>query len=112
LEAITLTIIERIVNLLDEKNVPQKEICDLLGIKSSTFSTWKKRFTSIPAEYIIPIADHLKVPVRYILSGEGAQELVDLTEQEEELLKIFKSLSIKDKTALLSKAYELEEHAK
>lgn len=36
----------------------------------------------------------------------------ELDEQEKELLRIFKTLSIKDKTLLLTRAYELEEQNK
>lgn len=107
-----MSVIERIISILEEKEIPQKEICDLLSISSSTFSTWKKRYANIPSDKIAPIAKFLKVPVLYLLTGEGDKEIREMTEQENELLRIYNALSLKDKTALLTRAYELEEQNK
>jgi len=107
-----LSVIERIIEILEAKGIPQKEVCTALGINSSTFSTWKKRYSNVPTDKVLMIASFLKVPVLYLLTGEGKKELIELSDQEEELLRIFNSLSMKDKTALLSRAYELEEQNK
>lgn len=107
-----MSVIERIIEILECKGIAQKEVCAILSINSSTFSTWKKRYSNIPTDKVVDIADFLKVPIRYLLTGEGKKEIIELTDQEEELLRIFNSLNMKDKTALLSRAYELEEQNK
>jgi len=109
---VSLSIIERVVSILDEKKISQKEICDLLNINSSTFSTWKRRYANIPSDKIVPIADFLKVSIRFLLTGEGTKEKREITEQENEILRIYNALSLKDKTALLTRAYDLEEQNK
>jgi transcriptional regulator with XRE-family HTH domain len=109
---IVLSVIERIVKILDDRGISQKEICDKTGIKQQTFSTWKKCYSNVPTDKVIVIADFLKVSLSYLLTGEGSEEIKKLSEQEEELLRIFNSLSMKDKTSLLSRAYELEEQSK
>lgn len=104
-----MSVIERIVKILDNRGVSQKELCDKTGIKQQTFSTWKKQYSNVPTDKVIEIADFLKVSLSYLLTGKGSEEEKQLTEQEEELLRIFNALSMKGKTALLSYAYELEE---
>ena len=106
-----MTVIERIVTVLETKGIEQKELCDKTGISPQTFSGWKKYFRNVPTDKLILISDFLQVPIRFLLTGEGDPEVKtpSLTEQECELLRIFNSLSMKDKTALLSRAYELEE---
>ncbi|MBP2656245.1 MAG: hypothetical protein H6Q73_3814 [Firmicutes bacterium] len=107
-----MSVIERIVSILDDRGISQKELCDKTAIKPQTFSTWKKQYTNIPTDKVVVIADFLKISLSYLLTGEGCEEIQKLTEQEEELLRIFNILSVKDKTLLLSHAYELEENSK
>jgi transcriptional regulator with XRE-family HTH domain len=115
-----LSVIGRIVKILESKNIEQKELCLKTGIGQSTFSSWKKNYRNVPTDKLLLIADFLEVPIRYLMTGEGEEAVInqisqgvrELTEQEEELLRIFNSLNMKDKTSLLSHAYELEEQNK
>lgn len=115
-----MTVIERVVNILEKKSIQQKELCQNTGIKEATFSGWKKNYRNIPNEELIKIADYLQVPIRYLLTGEDEESVLafisrntrELNEQEEELLRIFNALPVRGKAALLSHAYELEEQNK
>lgn len=114
-----MTAIERIIKVIEEKKIQQKELCEKTGINQSTFSSWKKNYRNVPNDEMILIADFLDVPLRYLLTGDDEETMQEyilrkttLSEQEEELLRIFKSLNMKDKIALLSRAYELEEQNK
>jgi transcriptional regulator with XRE-family HTH domain len=104
-----LSVIERIVELLDARGISQKEICEKTDIKPQTFSTWKKQYSNVPIDKLVVIADYLQVSLSYLVTGEGSEQIEQLSEQEEELFRIFKSLNMKNKTALLSYAYKLEE---
>lgn len=107
-----MTVIERIIEVIDKKGFNQKDVCDQTGISQSTLSGWKKFYRNVPTDKVIAIADYLNVSLTYLLTGKGSIEVKHLSDQEEELLRIFNSLSMKDKTALLSRAYELEEQNK
>ncbi len=104
-----MSVIERIVEIIEDRGISQKELCENTNIKRQTFSTWKNRNSNISLDEASAIADYLNVSLTYLSTGKGSPEIQQLTEQEEELLRIFKSLNIKDKTSLLSRAYELEE---
>lgn len=114
-----MSIIERITQIMDTKNLNQSDLCKILGIKDSTFSTWKTRGTDPPAKYILLICEYLGVSVDYLLgrseepqrniitnSGKveisGTQANVisnqqNLDEMEIELVKRFKTLSFDKK---------------
>jgi transcriptional regulator with XRE-family HTH domain len=62
--------IERIVRLIDEKGMSDKELCELAGIKQSTFATWKQAGRNPGAEYVSGIASAFGVSEKYILTGE------------------------------------------
>lgn len=62
-----MSIIERITQIIDDKNLNQSELCKILNIKDSTFSTWKTRGTDPPAKYILLICEFLGVSIDYLL---------------------------------------------
>ena len=47
-----MEIIERIYQLLDEKNKRAYELCEKLSIRTSTMSTWKARTSTRPSQTI------------------------------------------------------------
>ena len=67
-------------------------MCDRLGIRTSTMSTWKTRNSDPPAKYIKPIADFLGVSVHYLLTGEEAPARKLTTAEEDELLGLYRAL--------------------
>lgn len=97
-----MSIIERIVQIIDEKHLNQNELCKQLGIRNSTFSTWKTRNTDPPAKYILLICEFLNVSVDYLLgrTDEPKTETSDPTTQI--LVEHFNSLSSDDKIAVLN----------
>lgn len=108
-----MSLINNIIRLLDEKGGNQKELCDYLGISTSTMSTWKKRNSDPPAKYIILICEFLGVSPEYLLTGKekAIQEPLKLTENEQELIAVYNQLSDLSKERVLERAkvlFELE----
>jgi len=64
-----MSIIERIIQIMDTKDLNQTELCKYLRIRDSTFSNWKVRGTDPPAKYILPICEFLNVPTDYLLGN-------------------------------------------
>lgn len=107
-----MSIIERITQIMDTKNLNQSDLCKILGIKDSTFSTWKTRGTDPPAKYILLICEYLGVSVDYLLGRTNTPSSVQpLTSQDQittEMLKAFEKLSFKDKIAVLNYTLNIE----
>ena len=89
-----MSIIDNLIKLLNEKNIPQNELYVHLGITTSTFSTWKKRNSDPPSKYIIRICEFLRVSPEELLSGKKSESTMDeLDEMEKKLIFDFRSLS-------------------
>lgn len=87
-----MEIIERIYQLLDEKDKRAYELCNKLDIRTSTMSTWKARTNDPPAKYMKIIADFFGVSLDYLLTGQDAPIRKSTTPEEDELLELFRSL--------------------
>lgn len=87
-----MEIIERIYQLLNEKDKRAYELCSKLDIRTSTMSTWKSRVNDPPARYMKTIADFLGVSLNYLMTGEEAPVRKTTTPEEDELLELFRSL--------------------
>lgn len=79
-----MSIINNLLNLLNQSNINQKELCSYLGVGTSTVSNWKTRGSDPPAKYIIPICEFLNVSPEYLLTGE--ERIVPTTHEKETLL--------------------------
>ena len=79
-----------------------------IGLYPSAAVQWKKG--SIPYKSTVKkIADYFGVPVEYFYDHPTTAPSAPVDAMEQELLSVFHSLDMKRKTALLSKAYELQE---
>ena len=92
LEKFNITIIERIYQLLDEKNKKAYELCDKLNIRTSTMSTWKSRISDPPAKYMKSIADFFDVSLDYLITGKEAPIRKTTTSDEDRLLDLYRAL--------------------
>lgn len=87
-----MEIIERINQLLEEKDKKAYELCQKLNIRTSTMSTWKKRKSDPPAKYMKTIADFLGVSLDYLLTGEDVPKRKALSQEEEQILELYNLL--------------------
>ena len=112
-----MEIIERITETLEKTDKKATDLCDRLGIRTSTMSTWKTRNSDPPAKYIKPIADFLGVSVHYLLTGEEAPARKLTTAEEDELLELYRALPQNKQFEFIGelkgflKAYTLSWHA-
>ena len=87
-----MEIIERIYQLLDQKDKKAVDLCNVLKIRTSTMSTWKTRVNDPPAKYMKTIANFLGVSLDYLLTGEEAPFKKTISCDEDELLELYRML--------------------
>ena len=95
-----MEIIERISDLLAERDKTAVELCKALDIQTSTMSTWKTRKKVPPARYMPAIANFLCVSLEYLLTGQERPAIIEqpadqspkLSAMDEELLELFHEL--------------------
>ncbi|HOF69597.1 MAG TPA: S24 family peptidase [Ruminococcus sp.] len=105
-----MSIINNLLLLLEEKRLKQSDLCDAIGISSSTMTNWKNRGTDPPSKHIIPICEFLNVSPYILLTGKEKSSLTsELSADEQELFKIYKGLSIENKARVRERAEVLAE---
>lgn len=63
-------VLDRILTLLDEKNLQQKDLSDYLGLSKNTMTGWKNGNNSSYKRYLPQIAEFFGVSVDYLLGKE------------------------------------------
>lgn len=100
-----LSIIDDVLSYLDKNGLKQSDLCNHIGINTSTMTNWKNRKTDPPAKYIIPICEFLDVSPYVLLTGkEKSLSEVKLTDDEQELLTYYKDLDELEKALILGEA--------
>lgn len=85
-------IIQRILDLLNEKSLKMVDLCRFLGINTSTMTNWKNRGTDPPARYIPPICEFLGVSIEYLLTGEEPEIQPVISMEDREWLSLIHQL--------------------
>ena len=67
-------ITQRILELLDRKDLTMADLCRFIGINTSTMANWKTRNTDPPAKLLIPICEFLDVTLEFLLTGENQEK--------------------------------------
>ncbi|KAF5043474.1 helix-turn-helix protein [anaerobic digester metagenome] len=86
-----MKIIERIFQLMEEKNIKYVELAEAVGVSKTVVSSWKSRNTNPPAESIVLIAELLNVSITYLLTGNLEQN--DISEDDKKLIEKFNYLN-------------------
>lgn len=94
-----MKIIERMLSIMNDKNLKAKELAEYLNVRQSVVSTWKTRATNPPAEYIIQICEFLNVEPYFLLTGKNVtrtqSEIEIIYEQLNEEYKIIAKHELK-----------------
>ena len=69
-----MTISERILKVLKDRNMTQIEFAKQVGIATSTISEWKKKKTNPAANKIMNICNVLQITPEQLLTGKGIED--------------------------------------
>lgn len=129
--------IDRILEIIKENHLTNKQFCELLGFSLSTVTDWKNAKSKPTVNQIVKIAEHFDLSTDYIILGKtpnnyiktgniangdnnhatvtisnGTTKTFELTDFEKELFRLYSILNIKNKNELLGFAYKLEQQQK
>ena len=74
-----MTISERILKVLKDRNMTQADFAKQVGIATSTISEWKKRKTNPTADKIMDICNVLQITPEQLLTGKGIEDEENIT---------------------------------
>lgn len=131
---VVLDIIDRIIALIEERGITASRMLLDLGLSRSAVTEWEKGKAKPSAESIIKIADYFNVSSDYLLGrsepysstingnilksavaqGAGSVDInnpekQEMTDEEIEMLRIFRILDLKRKIQVLNLLFSLEE---
>lgn len=69
-----MTISERILKVLKDRDMTQVEFAKQVGIATSTISEWKKKKTNPAADKIMNICNVLQIMPEQLLTGKGIED--------------------------------------
>lgn len=102
-----MTIYERIDLRLGDIGKTRKDMAKSTGIPYSTLANMKHNKSAIKLNTLTKIANYLDVSIDWLSTGEQV-EVVQVDKNAHEILRIYNSLSLKNKAKLMVYAYELE----
>ena len=128
---------EKIRKLRRDGDFTQKDVADYLGIQGAAVGKYESGKDSYPsAKMLVKLADFFNVSIDYLLRDEqpiqanisannsfirsnvqadNGSVIVNgqaLSDEESELIRVYKSLKVKGRNELLNFAYKLEDQAK
>lgn len=88
----------------NERGLKDYDVCKKTGIPASTLSDWKNgRIKTLKPDKLVLIANALDVSVDYLTTGQKTQS-EPLSDDERELLRLFRSMPSERRIELLSYA--------
>ena len=92
-----MSIIERVLVILKEKNLRQKDLTDYLGITPNAFTDWKSGRIKSYTKYLPQIAEFLGVSVDYLCEVSTTEQLFP---QQKKLAGLIAQLDERDQIKL------------
>lgn len=87
-----MTIGQRVLYLVNEKGLKQKDLAEFLGTKPSTVNGWSKENRNPSSDLILRICEFLDCSCEFLLSGEEKKEDFQLSFEDMSWLKLIRSL--------------------
>jgi len=97
----------RIDAVLKEKGLTRQIVADACGFRYGNFSKWKHGDNRPLAETVLSIAKYLNVSVEWLLTGKDPS---DLTEEERQLVMMFRGTDDRGKIAIVETAMREYRH--
>ena len=91
--------LERIVTLMKQQNMPNKDMIACIGLRCGTFSNWRRGKGRSYYEHIDVIADCFGVTIDYLIRGREIKT-ASLADREAELVENYRKLSPEGKNAV------------
>lgn len=94
--------------IMQEKNISQKQLSEYTGIPASSIASWFGKQSSSPSiDAVTKIADFFGCTIDYLVGRESEDGVIivsennDYTQNEKDLIEVFRQLSIRQQYATL-----------
>lgn len=95
-KAVDDKVIERMLEVMREKRISQRELVEYLGLANGTFTSWKYKGGKSYMSHMDRIAEYLGVSKVYLTCGEDEQIRRDtITRSEAEIIRMLRDLDLR-----------------
>lgn len=92
-KAVDDKVIERMLEVMREKRISQRELVEYLGLANGTFTSWKYKGGKSYMSHMDRIAEYLGISKVYLTCGEDEQIRRDtITRSEAEIIRMLRDL--------------------
>lgn len=91
---------KQFIELCQRNNEKPTPLIKSLGLSAGNIKRWENGAT-INSDILLKIAEHFKVSIDYLLIGEDKNLSTNLTEEEQDLLKVYRKLPEPGKQKLI-----------
>ena len=84
-----MNLYERIEIERKKRNMKSRDLCHLVDMKESTYSIWKKEDRNPDINTLHKIARVFNVSIEYLITGENAPSLSNISPEEQQLLTYY-----------------------
>ena len=97
-----MDVAERIRDIIDDRDMTQKELAMRLDIRYTTLNNYLKKYNRVPLEVLRSIAVELNVTTDYLFDlAKSPERPLSLNNTERKLIENFRSLSKSQKELIL-----------
>lgn len=94
-------IVKRIVELVSERGLKDKDLTDHLGLPPGSMAKWKYDGSQIYLKYIVEISQFLGTSPNYLFLGtEKSDNVEGLTPLENEVIQLYRSIDDRQKKCI------------
>lgn len=98
-------VVERILNMMEQRGISQREMAAMLGISEGSFSKWKNQGSKSYSKYVGQLGEILNVPVSYLVNGDidGDRKGAELmySENTRAMIRMFDKMNEKEQMFFL-----------
>ena len=98
-------VVERILNMMEQRGISQREMATKLGISEGSFSKWKNQGSKSYSKYLGQLSEILNVPVSYLVNGDldGDRKGAELmySENTRNMIRMFDEMNEKEQLFFL-----------
>ncbi len=98
-------VVERILNMMEQRGISQREMAALLGISEGSFSKWKNQGSKSYSKHLGQLSKILNVPISYLVNGDldGDRKGAELmySENTRNMIRMFDEMNEKEQQFFL-----------
>ncbi|QHQ61263.1 helix-turn-helix domain-containing protein [Anaerocolumna sedimenticola] len=93
---------KKIRNLRQQKNIPQNDLAQILGVSKSTMSNYERNYSTPDPDILVKLAEYFGVSVDYLFDYEDSRHKFELVKENSDYTSSNSTVLTKDEQNVLN----------